>query len=156
MGRLGCGTPPELLSYMLDLFEAATADEPVDLILLTGDLSGHGVPQGSYDNFDWDKYEILKTVLAKVMETLSLRFPEIPILLTLGNNDVPVHYQAVKGDLKADFQPFLHETFFVKHPANAKFADEIKKDFLDGAYYRYDISEKVTALILNTLPYNWD
>ena len=60
MGRLGCDATPELLSYMLDVFEQATAEEPVDVIFLNGDLGAHGVGQDSYEDLEMDNYEHLK------------------------------------------------------------------------------------------------
>lgn len=48
----------------------------------------------------------------------------------------------------------MFDTFFKNHPGNAGFADDIEHTFISGGYYRYNLSDKVTVLALNTLPYN--
>ena len=48
----------------------------------------------------------------------------------------------------------MFETFFRNYTGNQGFADEVEETFTKGGYYRYDLSENVTVLSLNTLPYN--
>ena len=61
IGRLGCDAPPELLEYMLDVFEQATADDPLDVIFLNGDLGAHGIAASSYEDLlDYENYEQVK------------------------------------------------------------------------------------------------
>jgi hypothetical protein len=43
LGRLGCDAPEALIKYMLELFLKQEAGEVVDVILLTGDMVGHGI-----------------------------------------------------------------------------------------------------------------
>lgn len=49
LGRLGCDAPQATVEYIFKLFNKVNANEPVDLILLTGDLVGHGVAQDVKD-----------------------------------------------------------------------------------------------------------
>lgn len=89
-------------------------------------------------------------------EALTSHFPDTPILLSVGNNDIPIHDNSPYVDIKDDYYEFVHKTYFKDHPGNADFADSIEQTFKLGGYYRYDLSDKVTVLSLNTLAYNVD
>ena len=43
MGRLGCDPPPQLLDYMLNLFNRVNAGKHIDFITLDGDMVGHHI-----------------------------------------------------------------------------------------------------------------
>jgi hypothetical protein len=40
---LGCDAPEALVRFMFDLFKKQEREEPIDFILLTGDLIGHSI-----------------------------------------------------------------------------------------------------------------
>jgi hypothetical protein len=42
---LGCDAPKNLLDYIMLLFEKKAQQEPIDYILLNGDLVGHKIAQ---------------------------------------------------------------------------------------------------------------
>ena len=76
------------------------------LILLTGDLAAHGL----------DKVTEEKTVRA-VATSFVERFPGVPILFTLGNNDVSPHYYVECNDERYaryydGFKDFIPSLFF--------------------------------------------
>ena len=81
--------------------------------------------------------------------------PNIPIFMTFGNNDCHYHDNAPPTDEKADFYSFIWNLWFVNHPANLPFATEsAQQTFMDGGYFRADVSNGVAVLSVNTLEYN--
>ena len=48
----------------------------------------------------------------------------------------------------------MHNLWFNNHPANKKFSSSVKATFLDGGYYKADVSDRLSILSLNTLEYN--
>ena len=55
---------------------------------------------------------------------------------------------------KAEFYTFMHNLWFNNHPANKKYASAVKPTFLDGGYYKIDVTDQLSVLSLNTLEYN--
>ena len=57
------------------------------------------------------------------------RFPDTPILPSLGNNDIITHYQAVGGfegiEWKAKYFSGLYDAWFTKVPANMKYLNSL-------------------------------
>ena len=43
LGRIECDSPKALVEYIMTLFNQVTSDEPVNFIILNGDLIGHGI-----------------------------------------------------------------------------------------------------------------
>ena len=80
--------------------------------------------------------------------------PNTPVFYSLGNNDGKYHYQTPREDDIKFFQ-FLYDLWFVQHPGNAMFASPaLKRTFEKGGYYRVDITDTLSLLSLNTLPWN--
>jgi len=79
--RLGGNTSKELFALIL---AKAQKEEKIDAILLAGDNCMHGeVNEGGS--------EILYKTIAAVSEMVATHFPEIPIINSIGNNDVLSH-----------------------------------------------------------------
>ena len=80
--------------------------------------------------------------------------PNTPVFVSLGNNDAKYHYQTPRED-DITFFSFLYDLLFVRHPENTMFASPtLKKTFEKGGYYRVDITDILSLLSLNTLPWN--
>lgn len=77
----------------------------------------------------------------------------VKILPTIGNNDVEYYYQVPTIDRKEIFYGTLFDIYFTEVPANAAYPrlDDIKTTFLKGGYYRYDLSDTLSVISLNTL-----
>jgi hypothetical protein len=90
------------------------------------------------------------------VESVQSHFPGVPIIPTIGNNDGLNHYQAPSQDRKALFYGDLFDIWFANVTANAKKPqfEEIKSTFMNGGYYRYDLSEDVSVLSLNSILMN--
>lgn len=154
MGRLGCDPPLILVEYMLQLFNNVTADEPVDYIIVNGDLIGHGISQDSTKPYSYEKYQLLKTTHFKLAYLFQKYFPNTPILLTLGNNDPKFHYSSPFKADKEDYYDFMFNYFFKWQPGNKALLDKIEPTWKDGGYYRVDVNDNLSLLAFNTLPYN--
>lgn len=55
--------------------------------------------------------------------------------------------------LKEEFYGDLFDLWFLQVPTNAKYQklDEIRETFLEGGYYRFDISDKLSVISLNSI-----
>ena len=89
LGRLGCDTPQALIEYIIMLFNELTYDEfyTCDYIIINGDLIAHGIAQEPEGVYQENLYQFLKDTHTKVNELFKEYFWEIPVFITLGNND---------------------------------------------------------------------
>jgi len=77
------------------LFNQVNGDEPVNFIVLNGDLVGHGIAQdpkvhGTKD-YKPELYEMLKETHRQVQALFSKWMPNTPVFFTFGNNDTKYH-----------------------------------------------------------------
>ena len=71
--------------------EDASAD-PIEAILLVGDLNRHGLASYDFDIPLKDtQWETMKTTMIEVITAIKDNFPAVPILPVIGNNDVIYH-----------------------------------------------------------------
>ena len=79
-----------VLSEAAKLEDASS--EPIEAILLVGDLNKHGLATKDFDlpieDTDW---ETMKTTMIEVITAIKENFPNAPILPVIGNNDVVYH-----------------------------------------------------------------
>lgn len=156
LGRIGCDAPPLLVDYMLQLFEKVNAGEPVDYVILNGDLIAHGIAQKAFKTLDTQKYDLLKRTHTEVQELFTKHMPNTPVFLTLGNNDCKYHDNSPFKEDKEEFYGLLYDLWFKNHPGNKAFASAVESTFKDGGYYKIDVNDKLSLLAINTLPYNKD
>ena len=158
LGRLGCDAPQALIEYIIMLFNELTYDEfyTCDYIIINGDLIAHGIAQEPEGVYQEDLYQLLKDTHTKVNEIFKEYFWEIPVFITLGNNDSKFLNNAPFKEDKEEFYKFMLELWFKNDFANGRWYSDIHDTFMDGGYYKIDINKKFTLLSLNTLYYNKD
>jgi hypothetical protein len=102
------------------------------------------------------RYQQIKDLHQSVATLLSKYLPNTQIIPTLGNNDWLYHYQSPYTDFKADFYGLLFDKWFQQQGVSRARSDidKIKSTFLDGGYYRIDMSDNLSVLGLNTLLWN--
>ena len=83
MGKFLCDSPKKLIDYILEI--AWNVSNP-SLILYLGDSAGHGISTWYKVNETYE--ELLKLTLSTTIYKMEKSFPNVPILPTLGNNDV--------------------------------------------------------------------
>jgi len=71
--------------------------DPVDFVLLTGDIVAHGLaikPKNEGKNPNCDSEYFKKTMQAHrfVADVFKKHLPNIPVFIALGNNDTGYHY----------------------------------------------------------------
>lgn len=156
-GVLGCNPPYKLLDLMLHKMKNSEISAP-DLIFLPGDFVAHGFSQNIDANFSSLKYEILKEVLKKTFYQVSQSYPDTFLFPAIGNNDAKFHYQVPTLQDKKEYYELLFETWFENNPKNSLLTNikEIRTDFMNGGYYKADISEDLSVIVLNTLYFNVD
>ena len=128
-----------------------------DVLLVAGDNVAHGVNvdrvQGSSE-----AYQAVKDNIATTADIFRKYFSNTVILNTLGNNDALYHNQAPDEDFKSDFYNFLFEQWFTLMPGNASLASDtsIYDSIMTGGFYRVDLSETLSILVLNTQYFEYD
>ena len=72
--------------------------------------------------------------------------------MCLVNNDSEYHNQAPDEEAKKAFYEFCYDLWITDIPGNAALAadEELKSTFMAGGYYRVDIDENLSVLILNS------
>lgn len=131
-----------------------TASEKVDAVLIAGDFVVHGLSNSDPNFRNWPE---MKKVFQAVIASVEKQFPGVPIIPTIGNNDLLNHYQAPKNESeKALFYGDLYDIWFDKVSGNSKqpFINTIKDTFMDGGFYRYDLNSDVSVLSINSILMN--
>ena len=90
------GEETNIRTLNLVLSEAAKIEddssEPIEAILLIGDLNKHGLACRDFstpvEDTDW---ETMKLTMIEVITAIKTQFPTVPILPVIGNNDVVYH-----------------------------------------------------------------
>ena len=74
----------------------------------------------------------------------------------MGNNDFPHKYSNPLDTEKEPYYSELYNIWFRDVPGNSKYPNlaEIKESFLDGGYYRYDLSDTLSVLSINSISVN--
>ncbi|KAL0247928.1 hypothetical protein GEMRC1_003167 [Eukaryota sp. GEM-RC1] len=135
-GDHSCCSPSSLMLSALS-FMKETHPNP-DFVTFLGDI----IPQRSVLKHTEFNKEILKNVLAHFTSKLEKTFPGTPLINLLGNHDIiPAH----------QFSPL---TRYIFKDTLDLWAPYIPKDqhenYLHGGYYRMDLTERLTILVLNT------
>ena len=91
------------------------------MIIVPGDIVGHDI--SAYLGKDTDlkaeqKYQQVKDVHRQVTQLFDSYFPDVPVLLTFGNNDTKYHYQPAFGANRDPYYDFIFQTWFIEHPGN--------------------------------------
>jgi len=143
------------------LEEAAEEEkgEPIDAILLIGDLCKHGlaVDVGATEN----NWELMKYTMREALKAMVAAFPDVPIIPVIGNNDVIYHDQAPNSGVEhTEYYSDLWSIFFEEVPANAHIAanSTIEGTWYAGGWYVYEIAPDVMVINLNGMyPFyeNW-
>ncbi|CAJ1941325.1 unnamed protein product [Cylindrotheca closterium] len=144
-GQFGCDAPMLLVEQTLNHAQQVAAEKGgVDFIIASGDFCRHG--NEFVDNPLQSTQEIIETVI----EMVQSRFPGVPILVTVGNNDlVPDYYIDVE---ETDNNTMLE---LVTTAFNDTFISEQEvSSFRNGAYFSRNISDTLTIISINTIIYS--
>lgn len=76
--------------------------------------------------------------------------------MTFGNNDCKYHDNGPPEDERNEFYSFIYKLWFENHPGNKLYAAAAKDTFLNGGYFKADITDDLSILSINTMPYNKD
>lgn len=129
----------------------------IDAIIIAGDIVKPDFK--SIDNGGLEyKFAAHKEIVAKIMKSIQEVFPGIPILPVLGDCDNLFYYMVPDVDpLKELLYSSLTDVWFqnVKEFEDYEQMGQLMETFMNGAYYRYNLDEKLTILALNSLYWNW-
>lgn len=152
MGRYGCDIPATLLNAMLDEFNRNHGKQ--DVIILTGDFAAHHTAMAYPDG--GKTFPMLLASHAGIVDILSEKFPDTLIVPAFGNNDEVYHDNPVPHENEFLFYDYIFNLWFLLLPENNRHfsyegKQEIYKTFIEGGYYRVDLTEDLSVLSLNTL-----
>jgi len=137
-GNYALDAPQNLLDTVLDDMSLSYHDkkadvnstEKIDAIIVTGDFVVHGLSSKNFSENNWEKS---KVILQKSFDSITTRFPGVPVINAIGNNDAIHHYQAPNGTFKDVFYGDLYDMWFKNYlpnqNANSTNAKNIEKTF---------------------------
>jgi hypothetical protein len=93
MGMYNNDAPMDLVKLVIDDMATYYGDPKYnmkfDAIILNGDLVCHGY--AARKETDPSNWPAMKEILRAVMSNISAKFPDIPIAVSIGNNDIIYH-----------------------------------------------------------------
>jgi len=146
-GQFGCDAPTLLVEQTLNHAQRVVAEqqqqsgENIDFILASGDFCRHGSTSS----------ESTREITEMVIDMVQSRFPGVPIIVAVGNNDfTPDYYIDVEEETDNNTMLELVTTAF-----NDTFmSEEEVSSFRNGAYFARNISDILTILSINTIVYS--
>lgn len=156
LGRLGCDAPPELIEALMQTFK--NKEGTPDFFTLNGDVIGHGISIKDPTEGTSTPEEIvvikqrIRALHTKMQGYFKKFFPNTPVFITFGNNDSYNHDSAVFQADKKEFYTFIYNLWFKEFPGNQKFdTAENQKTFMDGGYFRADVTSTISVLSYNSM-----
>jgi hypothetical protein len=124
-----------------------------DIMLVSGDYTAHDI-SAKREVAD-PKYSLLRSAItACFAQYIDPFFVNTTILAAIGNNDVEFHYEYPRTHKSSDYYySFLYNLWWNDLETNSKYSkkEEIKETMMKGGYFRYDHSDYVSFLTLNSL-----
>lgn len=131
-------------------------------VIVTGDFICHSYKIGHNGVTAESKFNVITAMWKNITDMITSRFPDVPIMMTFGNNDGLYNYIPPGGkdpEYKGQIMNFLWKTWFEDIPANTNsvaWQDLLKKksNFMIGGYFDQDIGDNVKVISLNTILWN--
>lgn len=125
------------------------------MVFVVGDHVSHDVDSPNHDDSTEASYQNTKNNLAASNSLIAKYFPNSIVLPNIGNNDGRYHQNAIDEADKSDYNSFVYDLWFNQQPGNAKLAQDtrLQESFLNGAYYRVDLTDTLSVLVLNSMFY---
>ena len=99
-----------ILEDLSHTYDKADPNSPaIDAIIVSGDFVVHGLSSKNLSVSNWPQQ---KVIIQQVLDSISLRFPGVPLIPNIGNNDAINHYQAPNGTNKELFYSDLYTMWF--------------------------------------------
>eukprot|EP00347_Sterkiella_histriomuscorum_P008268 403345729 len=153
-GEYGFDSDSALVDTMMDdMHDQFDASTKIDVVVMSGDFVMHGLASTNPSVSNWD---LMKETIQASVDKVKSRFPQAKLMPCIGNNDVVNHYQAPDITQKDQYYADLYNIWFANVPSNANYQNlaQIESTFKTGGYYRYDLTEKLTFITLNTIYYS--
>jgi len=94
-------------------------------------------------------------VHANLSRLLASELPDTLVIPTFGNNDFDLDDQVANETQKPEFYGRMFDMWFTNHKTNSQKMNLtlIRPTFMNGGYYRVDLTPKLSVLALNTVMY---
>lgn len=144
-GQFGCDAPTLLVEQTLDYAQAIANTTNIDFIIASGDFSRHG------NEYLENPLQLTREILETVMDMIATRFPGVPVLVAVGNDDfTPDYYIDIEETTENNTMLELVTGAF-----NYSFqTEEEVSSFRSGARFARNISDLLTILSINTVVYS--
>lgn len=150
-GRYGCDVSPTLINILFNQLQKVSGG--LDVLLVSGDFTGHDI--SSKRGQSGPNYPMLKSVISACFaQYVDPSFPETIIIPAIGNNDAKFHYEFPTTDEESDdYYGFLYDLWWNQMGANTEYENKesVKETMMKGGFFRYDHSEKLSFISLNSL-----
>lgn len=151
-GRVGCDSPRRLLKSLVEHLRnlKQVKEGKIEFVVLTGDQVAH-----DYVKFDVNLLQSVLWSLVNSTRMISEALPGVPILLSIGNNDLRIDNDPPVQNHSMFYQ-LLYEKLQQYVFPDSLLVDQLnsKEDFQDtfefGGYYSVNIDERNTVVMLNT------
>jgi len=152
----GSDPPLSLIEKMLDHAASEYSDE-VEAIFMLGDFIEHDFIIGEDGITKEHKFEVITAMWSNLTQLVSKKFPDVPVIIALGNNDNLENYIPPTESLwKQDMFSYLCKAWMEDIPANlAGKSDEevleMQTSFMAGGYYKYSLDsvKGLSNIVLN-------
>lgn len=96
---------------------------------------------------------------SSITELMTVKFPDTLIVPVFGNNDSEYHDNPIPKEDAFYFYDYIYNLWFRTLPPNALQLTSEEKEaiydtFINGGYYRIDLTDDVSILAMNTLYYD--
>lgn len=119
----------------------STNHQDLNAILINGDFVEHNIALDRYNRSQINKtWSLMKEIISDDMQMLRAEFGQVPLLPSIGNNDVIIHDKAPCMEIADQYYEELFDIWFPKDgplPENFPY-DEAKSTFIKGGFYSYD------------------
>jgi len=150
-GRVGCDSPSTLVKSSLDFMKSLSRNgKNIKFFVFSGDQVAHLLEKGFVNGTVADR---VFSTLGDTARAMKNAFSEIPILPSIGNNDLLGDYILPKNKsyyerLLSIWKPLI---MCSKCAMKVTTEEELRKTFLIGGYYKAEVKdEKLVLLQLNT------
>ena len=137
-GDYGCDAPQDLVELVL---ERSSSLENVDFVIITGDFVRHGTDALP------NPMNTTQHILSTVSDLIKKYHPTIPVIASLGNNDVTPDYY-----LDVDHPEEM--LTMVTNGLSTLLGDDNADAFRLGGYYAQNVTSLMTILSMNTVLYS--
>ena len=152
LGKYEQDSPLKLIETVLD--KVKSSNSKFDFIIVNGDFIYHNYFYGqSYGVSYSQKLVNMRKMWMKIEDMIQERWPGVVVINSVGNNDNMINYTPPFSPRdKRNIYGSLFKLWFRDRPQMLNKNNDlshIKQSFMQGGYYKYNIDEKLSLVVMN-------